>query len=130
MTSSTTINERDLDALRRAVLWARDFQLREPQIRVIPDVMPEELSSEWFELTERLVAVAQSHNLGLRPWQSPPIDVAASGFANQPEEIELVRRMIDLGISAYEPYPATAIASATHGATHKETKRVKARKIR
>jgi hypothetical protein len=110
------INERDLDALRRAVKWARAFQLHEPQIKLLPSTLPMEGSSEWFELAERLVSVAQSHNLALKPWQSCPADVAASGYANSPEEFELCRRMLDLGISVFEIDPATAIAEREQAA--------------
>jgi hypothetical protein len=113
-TNNTTISECDLDAMRRTLDWARDYQTREPQIRLFPDPMPAEGTQEWLDLAERLASIAQSHNLGLRPWESPPIDIDASGFANSPEEIELCQRVRDLGISIFEPDPATAIANATH----------------
>jgi hypothetical protein len=112
--STTMISDLDLDAMRRAIDWGRAFQMHEPQIRLFPDPMPAEGSPAWLDLAERLASIAQTHTLGLKPWQSPPIDVDATGFANSPEEIELCRRVRDLGISIFEPDPATAIAEATH----------------
>jgi hypothetical protein len=117
MTSSTTtINERDLAALRRAMLWGCAYQKREPQIRLLPAVLPQEGTAEWLRLAEHMASIAQSHNLALRPWQSCPADVAASGYANSAEEFELCRRMLDLGISVSEIDPATAIAEREQAA--------------
>ena len=107
------ISEIDLDALRRAVAWGHAFQKREPQIKLFPEEMPTEGTHAWLELALHLAALAQSYNLGLKPWQVAPIDVDDAAFAN-PDEIALRRRLRDLNISIYEPDVPTAIANATH----------------
>jgi hypothetical protein len=111
------ISDRDLDALRRALVWGRAFQKREPQLKIFPEVMPAEGTPEWFALARYLAALAQSYNLGLKPWQLAPIDIDESGFANA-DERALCQTMRDLNISIYEPDVPTAIADATHQRAH------------
>jgi hypothetical protein len=79
------LSELDLDALRRAIAWGRGFQQRNPQLRIFPDVLPMEGSAPWLELARYLASHAQTHHLGLRPWEVPPIDVD-DGWC-KPEEI-------------------------------------------
>jgi hypothetical protein len=112
------ISDRDLDALRRALDWGRAFQKREPQLKLFPEAMPVEGTRAWFALALRLAAIAQSHSLGLKPWQVPPIDVDDAGWDCKPEEIALRQTMRDLNISIYEPDVPTAIANATHQRAH------------
>jgi hypothetical protein len=107
----TNLSELDLDALRRALLWGVGFQTRNPQLVVFPNGMPKEGSPEWLTLAKHLASIAQSHHLGLKPWQSGPLDVAETG-ANHPDEIALVKTMHDLGISIYEPDVPAAIDAA------------------
>jgi hypothetical protein len=108
----TTISDLDLDALRRALAWGVGFQQRNPQLKVFPEPMPKEGSPAWLKLAEHLASNAQSHSLGLKPWQSPPLDVEVTGCANNDDEIALCQHMRDLGISRYEPDPPTAISEA------------------
>jgi hypothetical protein len=112
MVMAMKLSDLDLDALRRALAWGVGLQQRNPQIKVFPDPMPTEGTPEWLKLAEHLASNAQSHSLGLKPWQSPPLDVEATGCANNDDEIALVQTMLDLGISIYEPDPPTAIADA------------------
>jgi hypothetical protein len=106
----TKLSELDLDALRRAIAWGHGFQQRNPQIVVFPATMPTEGTPEWLELAQHLASNAQSHHLGLRPWQTPPIH--ADNHC-KPEEIALLETMISLNISRYEPDPPAAIDAAT-----------------
>jgi hypothetical protein len=106
------LGEHDLDALRRALAWGRAFQKREPQLKLFPETMPTEGTQAWLELARYFVSKAQSHTLGLKPWQTPPIDADAA--ICKPEEIALRRTLHDLNISLYEPDAPTAIANATH----------------
>jgi hypothetical protein len=108
----TELTERDLDALRRALTWGVGFQARNPQIKVFPDPMPEEGTPEWLKLAEHLASNAQSHHLGMKPWESPPVVVEATGCAGSDDEIALCQHMRDLGISRFEPDPPSAISNA------------------
>jgi hypothetical protein len=111
-----TISDLDLDALRRALLWGHAFQRREPQLKLFPDPMPAEGTPAWLKLAQYFASLAQSYHLGLRPWQTPPIDVDDHC---KPEEIALRQTMRDLNISVYEPDVPTAIANATHRASRR-----------
>ena len=113
----------DRDALRRAVEWGKDYQRREPQIKVFPSPMPLEGSPEWIELATYLAVHAQVQALGLRPWETVPCQtencddahINPNGWGNRPDEVALLRKMIRLGISIYEPDPPAAISRAEHG---------------
>jgi hypothetical protein len=122
----TELSDRDLDALRRALVWGVDLQKRNPQLVVFPDPMPEEGSAAWLKLAEYLVSNAQSFHLGLKPWQSPPLDVELTGCAGSEDEATLVQTMHDLNISIYEPNPPSAIAAALEqrDATHTRPRKV------
>jgi hypothetical protein len=110
----------DLDALRRAVEWGKGHALREPQIRVMPDVLPPENSEAWLKLATDLAATAQRRTLRLPPWETEPLHavddgvIDPNGWGNRPDEVALRRKMIALGISIYEPDPPAAIAKAEH----------------
>jgi hypothetical protein len=106
-----TLSPRDLDALRRALDWGRGLQRREAQLRLFPDTMPAEGTPAWFKLAQHMAALAQSHYLGLRPWQTPPVDADVADAATS-DEIALLETMHDLGISTFEPDPPTTIADA------------------
>jgi hypothetical protein len=75
------LTDLDLDALRRALAWGVGYQARNPQLRIFPDPMPPEGSAPWLTLAEYLVYHAQSHFLGMRPWESPPVMVEATNCA-------------------------------------------------
>jgi hypothetical protein len=105
----------DLDALKRCIGWGKGLQIREPQIVVFPTPMPPEGSDQWVELATRLATNAQAANLGLRPWQVAPCDaddVVHDGWGGKPDEVALRRKMIELGLSIWEPDPTAAIAAA------------------
>ena len=108
----------DLDALRRAMKWGKAFQTREPQLRVWPEVLPDEGSPAWTELAMYFVRAAQADNLHLKPWQTEPcatIDdgvIDDNGWGRRSGEVALLRRMLSLGVSRYEPHPLVAIAAA------------------
>ena len=58
----------------------------------------------------------QCRALRLRPWQAPPVhtdvEIDPDRCGGRPEEIELLQRMLSLGISAFHPDPLRAIAEA------------------
>ena len=74
--------------------------------------MPEEGTPKWLALARHLASLAQSHHLGLKPWQTAPIDITDGAAANA-DEIALCQRMRDLNISIFEPDVPNAIANAT-----------------
>ena len=127
------ISDLDLDALRRAVVWGAAFQKREPQLKIFPEVMPVEGTAEWIALARQLAEIAQSHALGLRPWQCAPIDVDDDAVAHpgvygcRPDEIALRRTMRELNISVCEPDPASAIANAEAGADARPRRKARRR---
>jgi len=61
------------------------------------------------------VGFCQIRNLKLRPWEAPPCDTrdvqtSSDVYGARASEVRLLRRMIELGISRYEPDPLKAIA--------------------
>ena len=66
------LTRNDLDALKRALRWGKAFQTREPQLRVWPEVLPDEGSPAWIALAMYFVRAAHADNLGLRPWETEP----------------------------------------------------------
>jgi hypothetical protein len=112
-----TLEADDLDALRRAITWGRSWQVRESHLHVLPDPLPKEGSEEWVELAIRFAAMAQAEALDLRPWQCEPAFVhadepVADVYGRRPNEVEMLKRMLRLGLSRYEPNPTAAIAEA------------------
>jgi hypothetical protein len=108
----------DLDALKRAIKWGEAFQRREPQLKLMPEQMSIEGSPEWIELATYFAAKAQSQTLGLYPWQCEPVHVHDDGvvdvscYGRRSDEVALLRKMLALGVSIFEPDPPAAIAKA------------------
>jgi hypothetical protein len=53
----------------------------------------------------------QCHNLRLKPWQSPPM--YAEFHPDQPGALELLNKLLDAGLSRYEPDPLAALEALT-----------------
>jgi hypothetical protein len=108
----------DIDALRRAVAWARIYQKTESGIQVMPQPMPDKGSPQWIKEAIRLAAIAQAQTLNSPPWKCEPAHVHDGGtvdpncYGRRPDEVALRRKMLALGISIYEPDPSAAIARA------------------
>ena len=73
----------------------------------------------WEEVAQFASYCAQGRALDLMPWQSPPCHAnlrALSEPLGDPraarESAELLRRLLDAGLSRYEPDPIAAIAEA------------------
>src|SRR5262245_59077584 len=110
------LSRADREALKRAMDIARAGDpLRREQI----DSMLRERSRQ--EVAEFASFHCQVDALRLRPWQCPPSDasdaVSPDTYGGRPEEVALLKRMLALGISRYEPDPLTAIAAAEAKAT-------------
>ena len=73
----------------------------------------------WERVGRFAASCAQSRALGLQPWQSPPCRASLADL-NQPyddprgarESAELLKKMLALGLSKFEPDPLAAIAGA------------------
>jgi hypothetical protein len=100
---------RDLDALQRAMVQVRKHgKTRRAQI-------DEKLLDEpWCDVAEFAAYVCQTRALNLKPWESPPMhgDVAGAPAT----AAELLRKMLDAGISRYEPDPMAALEGAKRNA--------------
>jgi hypothetical protein len=113
------LSDTDRAALERAIELRRNSG--EPGRREqIEELLREEGS---FETAEFCACGCQRKNLGIRTWQpcpaEIPIDEVARIIANGPDgksgyfaAAKILRRMILLGVSRFEPDPLTAIAAA------------------
>jgi hypothetical protein len=109
----------DKAALERAIELRRDSGER-GRAEQIDELIAEE---GWFSTAEFAACGCQRKNLQIRMWQpcpaEIPIDEIASIIAKGPDgksgyfaAAKILRRMLLLGISRYEPDPMQAIATA------------------
>src|SRR5262245_34660103 len=101
----------DVDALARAIAACRAADpVRCAQIDAMLTYRP------WVEVGTFAAASAQRHSLHLKGWQSPPCRSVPEDL-NKPvgdpraarESAELLRRLLHVGLSRYEPDPMQAI---------------------
>jgi hypothetical protein len=113
----TLIEPVDQDALARAIETLRASKT--PAVRA---QIEDKLASEpWIEAAEFASYCCQCDALHLKPWQSPPcwIDDLESTLAAGDDGVlgdyagaMLLRRMLDWGLSRYEPDPVAALKRA------------------
>jgi hypothetical protein len=106
----------DSDALTRAVEMAR---LESPaRSQQIDDKLAEE---PWRQVAEFCAYSCQIDRLRLRPWQSPPcwiadlvgtINAGNDGVGGDYAAAKLLQRLLDAGLSRYEPDPLGALERA------------------
>lgn len=113
-TRGTGLSAVDRDALERALALAlaSDEPGRADQVEKMlkgdPDRhMPPQ---PWFEVAHFAAYWCQCHALGLKPWQPPPL----YGHLPKPNNehakaAALLKRMIDSGLSKFEPDPLKAL---------------------
>jgi hypothetical protein len=102
----------DREALERAVKLANERQhrtdlLREGKSQI--DLMLE--TDPWIEVAHFASYSCQMRSLGLRPWMFPPAWLSLDD--RDPEHadgVALLRRLLDAGLSKYEPDPIGALA--------------------
>jgi hypothetical protein len=105
------MDQRDLEAMRRAIEMLRgDVELRDSVAAMLQNQSEEEVGL--FAST-----ILQLRALRLRPWEATPAEsfnVAdpSDHFGARPNEVALLRRMLALGLSRYEPDPLKAIERA------------------
>jgi hypothetical protein len=110
----------DEDALRRAIEIVR---LKSPADR---EQIDHKLASEaWEDVGSFASYSAQSDALGLKPWQTPPcwvddlvgdINRGNDGVVGNYAAAKLLQRLLDAGLSRFEPDPLGALARAKAGA--------------
>jgi hypothetical protein len=108
------MNEIDRDALERALVACRaEGAARAKQIDSMLADRP------WEGVAQFAAYSAQNRSLGLMPWQSPPCHARLSDLdkpfddpRGERESAELLRRLLDAGLSRFEPDPLAAIAEA------------------
>ena len=110
--------EIDRDALTRALAMCRaENPGRAAQIDSMLTDRP------WKEVASFAANCSQTRSLDLMPWQSPPC-IASLDHLEEPlgdarglrESAELLRRLLDAGLSKYEPDPLAALEQARqHG---------------
>jgi hypothetical protein len=108
------IQQRDRDALTRALVIARQDPMRAEQLdRKLAN------GESWDEVATFAALCVQSNALHLKPWQCPPCDSnneidPSEGvlYGNRPDEVALLQRMLAAGLSRFEPDPMKALAEA------------------
>jgi hypothetical protein len=104
----------DREALERAIALyrQRDSASRDQ----IDDLLR---TRSWREVAELAAYGCQCDRLGLRPWQSPPteVDVSYEHMTGDDHRglraaAQLLRRLLDAGLSRYEPDPLHALDAA------------------
>jgi hypothetical protein len=118
MTTLTDVEEElsdvDRDALDRAIDICRTK--KDPADR---EQIERKLATEpWREVGEFAAYSCQMDSLHLQPWQSPPcwvddlvsdIQGGPDGVGGDYEAARLLRRLLDAGLSRYEPDPIAAL---------------------
>jgi hypothetical protein len=105
----------DREALRRALEVARGED--EGRRRQIDSMLAD--GRDWTETAKFAAYCAQGAVLGLLPWQSPPccsslvdLDKPFGDTRGARESAELLKKLLALGLSKYEPNPLQAITAA------------------
>jgi hypothetical protein len=99
------MNRVDRDALRRALVMVRaQSPGRAKQIAAMLEDQP------WEDVAEFAAYSCQCENLGLKPWQDPPL--FAELRPDQPDAMAVLVKLVGAGLSRYEPDPIAALAAA------------------
>jgi len=105
---TTTLSPIDQNALTRALVIARAESGTE---RARFDDI--EAQYGWREAGERAAYHLQVKTLRLKPWHCPPCDCRSDevghGYGHSRVEVMLRRRMLEAGLSLYEPDPVAAL---------------------
>jgi hypothetical protein len=112
MPTAMELTKTDIEALQRALQTVR-AESAEDAARL--DSLAERKG--WFEAASAAAYRCQLRSLRLKPWHCPPMDTRDvvsknGGYGSTGKEVKLRLRMVALGISVYEPFPAEAIEKA------------------
>lgn len=107
VTTKPKLSKVDREALERAValMKANDDPQRRAQIEsMLRD-------DDWFTAAHFAAYYRQREVLQLKPWQSPPCYGDTSpGHDGHADAAKLLRKLLDAGLSRYEPDPVAALA--------------------
>jgi hypothetical protein len=117
--------EADRDAFERALKMARRDPARAKQLTSMMTDRP------WEEVAKFAAHCCQGKSLGLKPWQVPPcsltdaevwadLDSSAPEHRGYLEAQDLVRRLLRVGLSRWEPDPVAALRRAKERSNHSE----------
>ena len=95
-------NEVDREALTRSLQMILEGHDR-GRAEQVQDFLDDKEHCGWWYAAHFCASICQSQALGLTPWQSPPCDAEGEDAAR------LLKRMLNYGISKYEPDPIAAI---------------------
>jgi hypothetical protein len=97
------VNKVDREALKRALALLRN----DPEYRC--DQIADKLKDQpWEDVAHFCAYCCQIDNLGLRPWQDPPMHAELS--PDQPDALTLLVKLVGAGLSRFEPDPVAALA--------------------
>ena len=107
MVTTTNLSAIDRDALERALAIA--LASDEPGCR--EQIESKLRDDDWLDAAETAAYGCQRRMLGLRPWQSPPaFGDAHPGHDGHLDGAALLQRLLDAGLSRWEPDPLQALA--------------------
>jgi hypothetical protein len=119
MTDDDDIDEIDREAMQRAIALtlAEDDQGRVEQVKAML------AERDWWDVATFCAYHRQARSLHIKPWEFTPcwinpdqIDAIIARGAYQSRDYgaaRLLKRMLKLGLSAYDPTPLESIAQAT-----------------
>jgi hypothetical protein len=110
--AAAEITEADVEALQRSLLATLDERDDPDRIRQVRAMLTDR---PWFEVAEFCAYHQQVKNLQCKPWHSPPCWIGGYHTV-EPEYEEIGRRLVQAGLSLYEPDPLKAIEDAKRGA--------------
>jgi hypothetical protein len=103
------LTDADMDALKRSLIMAAKQPGRRDQFR-----RKLKQGDSWIEVAELAAYQCQMRSLNLKPDQSPPAwgGSLGDGLDGPDSDLtdELLNRMLDAGISQWEPDPLAALA--------------------
>jgi len=110
----TKLSDVDRDALKRCIEMARTYPGRDEQI----SWKLGKGGCSWQDTAKFCAYLCQSKNLHLEIQEFPPCwlldaaDVQGPSFKGKVQAAKLLRRLLDAGLSQYEPDPIAALAAA------------------
>ena len=106
LTTDENLDEVDIDALTRAMAKAREDLDRAKQLDAMLKQRP------WAEVARFASYCCQCDALDLQPYENPPCHARIIGQPIDPAAPHLLERLLDAGLSQWEPDPLAALKEA------------------